>query len=772
MAKQDLFVWDLAGTKKERLTHYKDLQRTWKVNNLVSLSFSVPKNEYNEHAYDLMQNESAIEYDGTKYIIKGYNDAVIGDTTKVSIRADHEFFTRMMKGYVYGTLPDQKRSVSEYMNFILPGLIGTPYTFSVIDSIPAKKIENFGGDYPLALFRKILDEFQIEFLVIGDDIRFYEKIGSQLAYPYRYKHNINNITRNGVSDNLSTYIKGFGKEYEENYILKGESKNLQTRTGTWGDMSDPYWWTDQKGASFQMQWYGTGIRFWYLQDPSGGVWEFTLDGDSTATLSTYGKTTGVKSVELFLDAEEKAHTIVAIFKGDDPKNKPSTGAGKSRGWVRYSSTETLKTFEVYRLRKDDEKYAVIADYTSPLANTPGIGIRPQAPVYNQDIETEADMIEYLKGVLNDKIEISYTMDVIDLAKMGGPIPMPHYGDRVPFIVEKMNILIKDIRIMELTEYPEQFKSPQITLGNYQDDYGAAAFNATKQQLDKLYDPRRGRIKIDVLEEAVKRATAALNNSLTQIEYPPNMGILLRDPTDYNRFVVLRSSGIGVTTDGGVTFPDAITADGVVTDLLTAGTIHTNNIAIVGVDALFYWDGSEFISIDPNDPNKFTRMTPGEFYVSKGAITIERPDGYKVIDNGYATFDFSVDEATPFVLSNGVTEIGRWRVMKNEANTSPGDAGYFSFKHSARYVYINLAFYCENGANGYIYIDGSGATIDENYVTFYTDHSIGNDYATYGKTFVVDLGKPTGGLRSFYVRIKSNVTGKAVNVRKIRCWLNG
>ncbi|MDA6141442.1 hypothetical protein OSK03_27080, partial [Escherichia coli] len=100
--------------------------------------------------------------------------------------------------------------------------------------------------------------------------------------------------------------------------------------------------------------FGTGIRFWYLSDPTGGVWEFTLDGDQTATLSTWSSETKTQSVQLFMDAPERAHTIVAVFKGDDEKHKPSTGAGTSKGWVRHSDSDTLKTFEVYRLRTNDE----------------------------------------------------------------------------------------------------------------------------------------------------------------------------------------------------------------------------------------------------------------------------------------------------------------------------------------------------------------------------------------------------------------------------------
>lgn len=763
-----MFVYNLAKTQKERLTDYQqDLLRKWKVNDLNSISFSVFRNDVNKAAFDLLDNEIFIEYENVNYVIRNIDKVEIGDTVAATITAEHEFFWRTMNepgSYVYGTLSDMDRSINGYMDYIFRDM---SYTFTIVDSFDSQKIESFGGDYVLALFNKILDAFQCEFEVFDKEVRIYNRISSQKHYPFRSKHNISDVTKKGSSSNFCTYIKGQGKKIDDKNILKGESKNLESLTGTWADKSDPYWYTDQVGATFKMMWYGTGIRFWYLQDPSGGQWEFKLDGDQTATLSCWGKTTELKSIDLFMDANEQAHTIVTTFTGDDGKNTPSTGKGKSRGWVRASSTENLKTFETYRLRKDDEQYAVVAEYTSPLADE--YGIRPQAPIQDEDATTEAELLKSLKNSLNDKIEISFTTTVHDLSKMGGPMPKPRYGDSVPFIVEKLGLLFKDVRIMEMDEYPELDKSPTIVLGNSRQTYGQAAFNATKAQLDKIYDSRKGKIRENVYSDRIKITTQALINSLTQLEYPEGMGILARDPNDYNKFTVFRSTGLGITQNGGLTFDEAITPLGINTSLLTAGQIKTNNIQIIGQDNFFYWDGVELKALSPDDAEKFVRLTSAGLYVAKGSITIERDDGFKLINNGYANWDFSVDEATPFHLSNGVTEVGRWRTS---TNTEKGDAGFFSFSHTSRYLYMNLAFYAEGGGNGYIYIDGSGATGDTNYVSFYTDHSIGNDYAIFGKDFVVDLGVPTGGLRSVYVRIKSNVADKSINVRKIRAWMRG
>src|SRR4051794_5506099 len=168
-----------------------------------------------------------------------------------------------------------------------------------------------------------------------------------------------------------------------------------------------------------------------------------------------------------------------------------------------------------------------------------------------------------------------------------------------------------------------------------------------------------------------------------------MGIIARDPNDPNKFIVFRSVGIGLTTDGGQTFRSAITADGGVTDVLTAGQIHTNNIQIIGNDDLFYWDGNYLIAIDAADPNKFARLSSAGLYIARGAATIERPDGYKVVINGIQQNDFTiVGSSPPFTATNVYVNGYFWETY----STSPTDCDFYTFKHDCRYLKINVAMY--------------------------------------------------------------------------------
>ncbi|MDE8676449.1 prophage endopeptidase tail family protein [Priestia aryabhattai] len=760
-------MWNLEKTQKERLTHYSsDLVRKWKVNDLNSISFSVFRNEINKVAFDLLDNEIFIEYDNVSYVIREIDKFERGDTVIATVSAEHEFFWRTMNeegAYVYETLSDSERSINEYMSYIFNDM---SYSFSIISSFDTQQIESFGGDYVLALFNKILTAFECEFEVVGKEVRIYERIGSQTAYPYRSKHNISDITKRGTSNNFSTYIRGVGKEKEETDKLSGVSLPYKSKSGTY--YTEPglnKLATEQEGANFTFEFEGTGFQFYTIFHFLGGKWEFKIDNDQTASFSTFKQV--VSSYEwrdVIRGLENSTHTVVATFKGKDPKNDNTTKQTNVDPHNYLLDGNIIKT---YTPLVGDERYMAVAEYKSPLAEK--FGIRPQAPVQDEDATTEAQLLKTLKGTLNDKIEISYTTTLTDLSKMGGPMPKSKCGDSVPFIVEKLDLLLKDVRIMEMDEYPEIDKSPTIVLGNSRQTYGQVSFNATKAQLDKIYNSRKGRVNPDVLPEATKRATDLLNNSATQLEYPPSGGIIGRNPNDYNAYTIFTSAGIGITTNGGVTYDNAITPLGINTLLLTAGQIKTNNIQIIGKDNLFYWDGSELIAIDPNNPNKFARMRAGEFYTKGGAFIAERPDGYKSIDNGILQYDFSIKGMTPQYASPEVTIAARSCFTQSN---EPEDFQAYLFRHQARYLRVNVAMFTDGSGTAYMSVEQSYPQFDgwKRWAMASTTNTVANSEDA-SSEMLIDLGVPTGGVKLIYLRLWAS-NGATAYGREVGIWQEG
>ncbi|MGF9856533.1 hypothetical protein ABEX55_05570 [Priestia endophytica] len=63
------------------------------------------------------------------------------------------------------------------------------------------------------------------------------------------------------------------------------------------------------------------------------------------------------------------------------------------------------------------------------------------------------------------------------------------------------------------------------------------------------------------------------------------------------------------------------------------------------------------------------MRAGEFYIKGGGFVVERPDGYKAINDGILQYDFNVKGMTPKFRSPEVIVDGR--LCSTEA-TSPQD----------------------------------------------------------------------------------------------------
>lgn len=90
---------------------------------------------------------------------------------------------------------------------------------------------------------------------------------------------------------------------------------------------------------------GTIIYLRRYGDNRGGIWEFTVDGDTDnkVRISTFKATAGTDDVKIFENLKDTTHILEGVFIGDDPVNAPSGGV--SRAWLPYSTTvETTKTF--------------------------------------------------------------------------------------------------------------------------------------------------------------------------------------------------------------------------------------------------------------------------------------------------------------------------------------------------------------------------------------------------------------------------------------------
>lgn len=388
-------------------------------------------------------------------------------------------------------------------------------------------------------------------------------------------------------------------------------------------------------------------------------------------------------------------------------------------------TSNLSTYIRGEGKPNDKGVPVVtAEYTSP--NAAIFGIRHAKPYSNETIIHQPTLLASLKRQLIDAPEVSIELEFSVLKDAGYLSEKPGLGDRVPTIYEPLGIDL-DLRVMEIEDYPGTNQAPKVTLSTLRKSYGSALTDFTKGLFDEFFDAESGKLKYDVLDEATRRATEALNNSLTELQYPPGMGIVAQDPNNPLRFVAFRSSGLGVTTDGGVTFPNAITADGINTNLLTAGQINTNRIRIFGGSTTDYSmiEGSYFES-----RGRYSRTWRGE--TKTHDIRLKFENGYLRARNdnedrsAYFT-DFGISTQVDGVNASGTLEffskvnspIGRGVTLTSEGVTTIEANGGAVYIQPSTTLNVSKPIYTPSAIttsfHGYFGVDGELRAVNKGYL---------------------------------------------------------
>ncbi|WP_434750269.1 phage tail protein [Paenibacillus amylolyticus] len=188
-------------------------------------------------------------------------------------------------------------------------------------------------------------------------------------------------------------------------------------------------------------------------------------------------------------------------------------------------------------------------------------------IIEQNITSYTELLEAQRKALREQEvpALEITVSAADIHKLDSAEPAPGLGDTVKCVDPALGMDGITARITELIEYPYTHdKHSQVTITNVmlRDMTDIIAdLEKSKNIVSNLIS--NGTIRTDVFEAFAKQAIADINNSKTEIVYPPEGGILARDKTNPLRQVRLTSAGLGVSTDGWNTIRAAITADGIV-----------------------------------------------------------------------------------------------------------------------------------------------------------------------------------------------------------------
>src|SRR5699024_11036128 len=241
--------------------------------------------------------------------------------------------------------------------------------------------------------------------------------------------------------------------------------------------------------------------------------------------------------------------------------------------------------------EDWESAKLIEEYTSPLADV--IGIRHAPPIKDGRVTKKSTMRDSLKELVDESLKISVSADVYDLQKQGYPVAQSEVGDRV-FLIDERIGLNDEVRVISQSK-TRNWKGEVIDLSITFGSEGIEKRHRTQLStaVKDIQDLISGRKKLpySVLPAAEANALRALREAQTELIFGSNengvQGIIAQEKDDPNRLVWLNSAGWMISTDGGATSKVAATADGIVADVITAGILNADQVAIMGGDGNSY-----------------------------------------------------------------------------------------------------------------------------------------------------------------------------------------
>lgn len=330
---------------------------------------------------------------------------------------------------------------------------------------------------------------------------------------------------------------------------------------------------------------------------------------------------------------------------------------------------------------DDENTDVIdkaklkREYTSPLEKV--IGMRREAPpIRDGRITNQSTMDANLKKTVDESMQISFTADIYDMSQQGYDYQHAVLGDRV-FLVDERIGLDTEIRVVKISRDISdtgQIINLEITFGtgNMADAYGSNLSTAAKDIADLIMG--RKSLPFQALDIISKSMVTKIQNTTSEIIYDTN-GQHFMDKKNNNNIMTMNSSGLLLSTDGGKTAKTAITAEGIVADTITTGTLNTNLISVRG-----------------GDNTDFIEMTNQYIYVmgqyDRNWRNINRRErGYVRIGEGMIRFRNEDTQSSVYMSHFGIS-------TQIDASLASGTLNFFDDKYSDHAQGVTL-----NSVNG-------------------------------------------------------------------------
>lgn len=515
----DIIVTDINNKMSELLLDfaYDTFKYEYTRNSTRSVSFVAYMTNHNVDVYNMLQNESFIDYDGQRYVIKDTDPKMVGNLHSNDVTAHHIMF-EFQSHYIGKDLVNEETNTDQQeevqtkytlKQFLDYGFKGNElgYTYEIIGQFnEAKTIDDIGGKNGIEHLNEGAELFGYIYFADNKKIYIYNELSfyrpSDIVIRHLYNTDDTSVSIN--TNDLRTRIKGFGKKK-----TKTETKNYSpkkpddlTYNGTF--IKDGTWRTEEIGASFSCdvncKWGNETMIFKLKKMSKGGIMTLYLDNNKVGDYSCYSQTATSENIVIGKSLSKGTHTVKAVFKG-----KENGVDYKKSNPCMYVGTKDSSVVNTTAILKGSDVYHAVQTYTSPNAKV--FGIRDAAEYTNDKVLDDNTLLKELKEKLQDEPVVDLSTNYIDTEKVSE-------RDAIWFIHEIMQF-DTELKVVSLTKHHPYMNLP--------DEIG---FSNNKTDIIQIQQQITNKMKN--VSHALDRAKINNTNSSSTYYDEPIVGSVLID----------------------------------------------------------------------------------------------------------------------------------------------------------------------------------------------------------------------------------------------------
>lgn len=376
--------------------------------------------------------------------------------------------------------------------------------------------------------------------------------------------------------------------------------------------------------------------------------------------------------------------------------------------------------------KDIDGKALLKDtYISPLASVYGKKWAP--PLRDGRVKIASTLRKEMERIVDESLKISFSADIYDLSRQGYDYQHTVLGDRVFLVDERIKEDVEVRVVKKEVKYSakKEIIDLKLTFGTTSmTDAYKTSLQTTVKDFSEIMAGRKP-LPFPALDITTRSMVTMIQDTTSEIVYDTN-GQHFIEKNNPNNIMTMNSSGLFLSTDGGMTGTTAITARGITADAITTGHLNANLITVTG------GDNSRFVEIK-NDQmtlyGTFTRTWQG--VTTTNNVYTRLKDGHLRFRNN------NLDRSIYF------SDFGISTYLDGDSEDASGTLEFFDYSYStARGVTLNSGL-------GVVALRS-----DSNRIILEAENTVNlesNQYSVYVRPF----SKSRPGLNEFQFYVKDN-----------------